>query len=73
MRQAPIVKDGLGFVEEQRRAYEEDVDLLRLAADLVVDAVVPPEDLRREVIARIGLAVGKSRRFTERHNGVPPV
>jgi acetyl-CoA carboxylase carboxyltransferase component len=61
------------FVEEQRRAYEEDVDLLRLAADLVVDAVVPPEDLRREVIARIGLAVGKSRRFTERHNGVPPV
>jgi acetyl-CoA carboxylase carboxyltransferase component len=61
------------FVEEQRRAYEEDVDLLRLAADLVVDAVVPPQDLRREVIARIGLAVGKSRRFTERHNGVPPV
>ena len=24
-------------------------------------------------VARIGLALGKSRTFTERHNGVPPV
>jgi acetyl-CoA carboxylase carboxyltransferase component len=61
------------YVDEQRRAYEEDVDLLRLASDLVIDAVVPPEDLRRELVARIGLALGKSRTFTERHNGVPPV
>jgi len=61
------------YVDEQRRAYEEDVDLLRLASDLVIDAVVAPEDLRRELVARIGLALGKSRTFTERHNGVPPV
>ena len=61
------------YVNEQRRAYEEDVDLLRLASDLVIDAVVPPEDLRRELVARIGLALGKSRTFTERHNGIPPV
>ena len=32
------------FVAEQRRIYEEDVDLLRLASELVVDAVV---ELRR--------------------------
>jgi acetyl-CoA carboxylase carboxyltransferase component len=61
------------YVDEQRRAYEEDVDLLRLASDVVIDAVVPPEDLRREVVARIGLAMGKSRTFTDRHNGIPPV
>jgi acetyl-CoA carboxylase carboxyltransferase component len=61
------------FVAEQRRIYEEDVDLLRLASDLVVDAVVEPEDLRVEVAARLGLAMGKGRAFTERHNGVPPV
>jgi acetyl-CoA carboxylase carboxyltransferase component len=61
------------FVAEQRRIYEEDVDLLRLASDLVIDAVVEPEDLRAEVVARLGLAMGKSRAFTERHNGVPPV
>jgi methylmalonyl-CoA decarboxylase subunit alpha len=61
------------FVAEQRRLYEEDVDLLRLAADLVIDAVVEPEALRGELIARIGLAVGKPRHFTDRRNGIPPV
>ena len=39
----------------------------------MIDAVVEPEDLRRELVARLGLAVGKARAFTERHNGVPPV
>ena len=34
------------FVAERRREYEEDVDLVHLAAELVVDAVVQPEDLR---------------------------
>ncbi|HWC67124.1 MAG TPA: acyl-CoA carboxylase subunit beta [Acidimicrobiales bacterium] len=61
------------FIAEQRRIYEEDVDLLRLAADLVVDAVVQPEQLRHELVARIGLAVGKTRHLTDRHHGVPPV
>ncbi len=61
------------FVDEQRRLYEEDVDLLRLASNLVIDAVVQPEDLRHELAARLGLALGKPRAFTERHNGVPPV
>ena len=39
------------FVAEQRAIYEEDVDLLRLASELVIDAVVEFEDLRREVAA----------------------
>ena len=34
------------FIAEQRRIYEEDVDLLRLASELVVDAVVDFGDLR---------------------------
>ena len=34
------------FVAEQRRIYEEDVDLLRLASELVIDAVVDLGDLR---------------------------
>jgi methylmalonyl-CoA decarboxylase subunit alpha len=61
------------FVAERRAEYEADVDLLRLAADLVVDAVVPPEQLREDLIRRIGLAQTKSRHFTERNNGVTPV
>jgi methylmalonyl-CoA decarboxylase subunit alpha len=61
------------FVAELRAEYEADVDLLRLASDLVVDAVVLPGQLREDLIRRIGLAQSKSRRFTERNNGVAPV
>ncbi len=61
------------FVEARRREYEQDVDLLRLASDLVVDAVVPPEQLRAELVARLAMATNRDRSFTERHHGVPPV
>ncbi len=61
------------FVAERMAEYEADVDLVRLGSDLVVDAVVEPADLREESIRRIGLAQGKSRYFTERHNPVTPV
>ena len=61
------------FVTERRDEYEADVDLLRLASDLVIDAVVQPEDLREELVQRLALASGKGREFSERHHGVPPV
>ncbi|MGO9560438.1 MAG: acyl-CoA carboxylase subunit beta [Acidimicrobiales bacterium] len=61
------------FVEERRREYEEDVELLRLSADLVVDAVIQPEELRVELIRRYALAASKSRWLTDRRHGVPPV
>jgi acetyl-CoA carboxylase carboxyltransferase component len=61
------------FVAERRREYEEDVDLLRLASDLVVDAVVQPEQLRAELVRRFGLSAQKSRWLTDRRHGVPPV
>ena len=61
------------LVEEKRREYDQDVDLLRLASDLVVDAVVAPEDLRGELVGRIATATGRDRRFSERRHGVPPV
>jgi acetyl-CoA carboxylase carboxyltransferase component len=61
------------FVRHQREVYEADVDLLRLASELVVDAVVPFTDLREEVHRRLTYAAGKSRAFTDRRHGVPPV
>lgn len=61
------------FVAEERRIYEEDVDILRLASELVVDAVIEPQHLRREIIARLERARGKDRHFSDRRHGVPPV
>ena len=61
------------FVAEQRREYEEDVDLVHLAAELVVDAIVQPEDLRTELSQRLSLAAGRVRDDVAKRHGVPPV
>ncbi|MFL6205734.1 MAG: acyl-CoA carboxylase subunit beta [Acidimicrobiales bacterium] len=61
------------YIDEQRTIYEEDVDLYRLASELVIDAVVDFPDLRSEVIRRLALARGKDRHFSDRRHGVPPV
>ena len=49
------------FVAEQRAEYEEDVDLLRLASELVIDAIIEPSELRAELIRRYAVLVGKPR------------
>jgi acetyl-CoA carboxylase carboxyltransferase component len=61
------------FVKARRTEYEADVDLLRLASELVIDAVVKPEDLRPELIERLARAGRKDRHFSDRRHGVPPV
>ena len=60
------------FVERKRAEYAEDIDLLHLASELVVDAVVQPEDLRAELIRRFAFAASKDRSFAERRNPVTP-
>jgi len=61
------------FVAERRAEYERDIDLVRLASELVVDAVVPASELRAELVARYALAAGKDRHFSRRRHGVSPV
>ncbi len=61
------------YVSEKRAEYEQDVDLLRLAADLVLDAVIEPGELRAELARRFAALVGKDRRIVDKRHGVPPV
>jgi acetyl-CoA carboxylase carboxyltransferase component len=61
------------FVAERRTEYEADVDLYRLASELVIDAVVDFPDLRADCIRRLELAESKDRGFSDRRHGVPPV
>jgi acetyl-CoA carboxylase carboxyltransferase component len=60
------------FVAEKREEYAADIDLLHLASELVVDAVVDPADLRDDLIRRFGQAVGGERGFAERRNPITP-
>jgi acetyl-CoA carboxylase carboxyltransferase component len=61
------------FVAERRAEYERDIDIMRLASELVVDTVVEPADLRTELIRRYAAAAGKDRGFSRRRHGVTPV
>jgi len=44
------------YIQQLRDEYNEDIDLTRLAADLHLDAIVDPLDLRNELIARFARA-----------------
>jgi acetyl-CoA carboxylase carboxyltransferase component len=61
------------FVAERRAEYERDIDIMRLASELVVDTVVEPGDLRDELIRRYDAARTKDRSFARRRHGVTPV
>jgi methylmalonyl-CoA decarboxylase subunit alpha len=60
------------FVAAKREEYAEDIDILHLASELVVDAVIEPEDLRGELIRRFAHAASKDRSFAERRNPITP-
>jgi methylmalonyl-CoA decarboxylase subunit alpha len=60
------------FVRAKREEYAADIDILHLASEMVVDAVIEPDSLRGELIRRFALAESKDRRFSERRNPVTP-
>ncbi|MGI8632260.1 MAG: acyl-CoA carboxylase subunit beta [Solirubrobacterales bacterium] len=61
------------FIAEKRREYAEDVDILRLASELVIDAVIDPAELRGELIARFRAAERKLRTVPPKNGSVTPV
>src|SRR5918997_76771 len=52
--------------------YAEGVDLLHLASELVIDAVVQPEDLRDELVRRFARYAGRQRPLPQKRNGIAP-
>lgn len=61
------------FIAAKRAEYETDIDIVRLASELVIDAIVEPDRLRDELIQRYRAAQGKDRQFSRRRHGVTPV
>jgi acetyl-CoA carboxylase carboxyltransferase component len=64
--------------EQLRTEYAEDVDLLHLASELVVDAVIAAAQLRDELVRRFALYAGKRRAddpgaIAVKRHGLPPV
>jgi acetyl-CoA carboxylase carboxyltransferase component len=59
--------------EELRREYSQDIDILHLASELVVDAVIQPSDLRAELVRRFARVEGKRREWPGKNNPITPV
>lgn len=69
----PDAAEREAFVQAKRAEYEADIDIVRLASELVVDAIVQPEELRDELIRRFAAYKDKERTFSRRRHGVTPV
>ena len=60
-------------VERLRAEYAAEVDIEKLASELVVDAVVPPARLRDEIAARLRVAQGRRDEPPRKRRSVTPV
>ncbi|MFJ7993240.1 acyl-CoA carboxylase subunit beta [Peribacillus frigoritolerans] len=61
------------FIEQKRNEYNEDIDIYRLASEMIVDGIIQPNDLRDELSARFEAYSSKQLTFTDRKHGVYPV
>jgi acetyl-CoA carboxylase carboxyltransferase component len=61
------------YVKQKRDEYVEDVDIYKLASEMLVDGIVAGSELRDELIRRLAYAESKQLEFPLRRNPVPPV
>jgi acetyl-CoA carboxylase carboxyltransferase component len=61
------------YVEQLRTQYREDIDIVKLAADLHIDAIVQGDELRSELIERYAFTATKEEVGFRRRRPVLPV
>jgi acetyl-CoA carboxylase carboxyltransferase component len=61
------------LVAELREEYRRDIDLKKLASELVVDSVLPFDSLRAELCRRFAITAPRPERSSRRKHIVPPM
>lgn len=61
------------FVKQKREEYQEDINLYRLASEMIIDGIIDPDHLRNELKDRLELYESKEMVFSERKHPVYPV
>ncbi|HSB43193.1 MAG TPA: acyl-CoA carboxylase subunit beta [Methylomirabilota bacterium] len=61
------------YVQKKRDEYAQDVDIYKLASEMLVDGIVGGSELRDELIKRLAYAESKQLEFPLRRNPVLPV
>jgi acetyl-CoA carboxylase carboxyltransferase component len=65
--------DRAAYIQKKRDEYAQDVDIYKLASEMLVDGIVGGSELRDELIRRLAYAETKQLEFPPRRNPVPPV
>lgn len=61
------------FIQQKQEEYNQDIDIYRLASEMIVDDIVEPQRLREEIMNRLDVYSSKYQLFTDRKHGVYPV
>jgi acetyl-CoA carboxylase carboxyltransferase component len=61
------------YVREKREEYVQDVDIYKLASEMLVDGIIAGSELRGELMKRLEYAQSKQLEFPPRRNPVLPV
>ncbi|MCL7417538.1 MAG: acyl-CoA carboxylase subunit beta, partial [Halalkalicoccus sp.] len=54
---------------ELREEYREDIDVHRMASEVVIDEIVPPSDLREELVNRFAFYEGLEKGLPDKKHG----
>jgi acetyl-CoA carboxylase carboxyltransferase component len=73
IQEVPEGPERQAFVAQLRDEYRENIDVLRLASDLVIDAVVPGDRLRDEIRVRFERAAGTREKRIRRKHIIAPM
>lgn len=61
------------FIQQKRQEYTEDIDVFKLASELIIDDVVGYNELRTTLISRFNLYRTKNVQKFEKRNAIHPV
>ena len=61
------------YVQGKRDEYVKDVDIYKLASEMLVDGIIAGSELRGELMKRLDYAASKQLEFPARRNPVLPV
>ena len=73
IQETPEGEERDALIQKLRDAYREDIDVTQLASELVVDAIIPFEGIREELVRRLELGRDHTRPAPQKKHMVPPV
>jgi methylmalonyl-CoA decarboxylase subunit alpha len=73
IQEVPAGPERDAFVAKLRDEYRADIDLMKLASEMVIDAVIPGERLRDELVRRFEAYADKAEALPDRKHMVIPV